>query len=73
MVEDLVNNLSDETFDQDKMELLNSGLNFSIKPGKVPVRDIITGIESSIQYRLFEVRMSLREKAISLFKFLQKP
>lgn len=47
---------SQEIFTLDEFELLNRGLNFSVKPTKVPHIDAIADIESSIQHKSIDIQ-----------------
>lgn len=70
-VNDLVVNLSNETFDNDEMNLLNRGLNFTVKPQNDPIIDIVAHIESSIQYKPFDIKKNVRDSALPLLKSAQ--
>ncbi|XP_036317693.1 uncharacterized protein LOC118732671, partial [Rhagoletis pomonella] len=71
-VSDLVVNMSKEIFGADELELLNRGLNFTVKPKKEPIIDIIADIESSIQYKTPDVKKSIRDAALPLIKSSQQ-
>ncbi|XP_055847147.1 uncharacterized protein LOC129912768 [Episyrphus balteatus] len=59
----IVVNLSNENFSPDEMSLLNRGLNFSVKPLSLPLIDVIADVETAIQYKPFDVKKQIREKA----------
>lgn len=67
-VPDLIVNISNDNFDTEELDLLNRGLNFTVKPNKDPIMDIIVDIESSIQYKQFDVKKKIRDVALPLIK-----
>ncbi|XP_055309636.1 uncharacterized protein LOC129573275 [Sitodiplosis mosellana] len=67
-VNDLVDNLSDEQFSEEELELLNRGLNFSVAPDEIQINDAIVDIESAIHYKPFGVKARIRKKADEVLK-----
>lgn len=49
-VPNYINNFSSELFSEEKMSLLNKGLNFPPKPNKIDFESTIADIETSIKY-----------------------
>lgn len=43
-----------------------------VKPRHIPVIDIIADIETSIQYKSFDIKKSIRETALPLLKYTLK-
>lgn len=61
--ERFVRNLSSETFSKEEMDLLQKGLNFTPKPDKLPVEDLIADIETGIKFMSDVTKTSIRKAA----------
>lgn len=63
-----VTNLSSKTFSKEEMDLLEQGLNFTPKPSKIPLLDIVADIETAIKYQSESVKQDIRKVAKPLVR-----
>ncbi|XP_062557778.1 uncharacterized protein LOC134222636 [Armigeres subalbatus] len=59
-IENFVVNLSSEQLTPNECDLLNKGLNFAMAPQYAPLADIVSNIESAIQYNNYSLKSALR-------------
>lgn len=67
-VEDLIVNLSNVEFNSEEMDILNRGLNYTPPPNHIKLDEAVVDIESSIQYKPFEVQKRIRNQAEKIIK-----
>jgi hypothetical protein len=65
---DFVINKSSCTFTEEETNILNRGLNCSIRPKAPPLVDIIASVESGIQYLLDNVKLDVRNGVKKIIK-----
>jgi len=70
-VDNYVRNLSSETFSNKELELLNRGLNFTIKPQKPNIESTVVHIETALKYQPEQIKTEIRRETKSAINIIK--